>query len=202
MPKAVLLYVDIKSPYAFVAKAAAYQLADDYDIALRWLPYTLHIPDFMGSVEDRNPHQWRRVRYSYMDARRFANRQGLTLKGPQKIFDTRPAHIGMLYAERQGVQRAYVDLAFELFWKREFDVEDVGAVASVLARAGADAAGFAAFAQGEGGAEHDRICTEAEAAGVFGVPMFVVDGELFWGSDRVGLVRERLDERGVPRRAA
>ncbi len=200
MSKTVLLYVDIKSPYAFVAKADAYRLAGDYDIALRWLPYTLEIPDFLGSVEERNPHQWRRVRYSYMDARRFANKQGLTLKGPQKIFDTRPAHIGMLYAERHGVLRAYVDLAFELFWKRDFDVEDVGVVASVLDRAGVDGGGFAAFARGDGGAEHDRICAEAEAAGVFGVPMFVIDGELFWGGDRIALVRERLEELGVPRR--
>lgn len=200
MPKPVLLYTDIKSPYAFVAKAAAYQLADDYDIDLRWLPYTLHIPDFLGAVDERNPHQWRRVRYSYMDARRYANKQGLTLKGPQKVFNTRPAHIGMLYAERHGVLRPYVDLAFELFWRRAFDVEDVSTVASVLGSAGADATGFAVYAAGDGGTAHDRICAEAEAAGVFGVPMFVIDSELFWGGDRIGLVRERLDELGVGRR--
>ncbi len=199
MPKTVLLYTDIKSPYAFIAKAAAYGLADDYDIDLRWLPYTLDIPSYLGSVTDRSPHQWRRVRYSYMDARRYANKQGLTLRGPQKIFQSRPAQIGILYAERQGVLRAYLDLAFELFWKRDFDIEDIAAVAAVLGRAGADADGFAAFAGGAGGAEHDRIRTEAEAAGVFGVPMFVIDGELFWGSDRIDLVRERLDALGLRR---
>ncbi|TXL71701.1 disulfide bond formation protein DsbA [Vineibacter terrae] len=199
MPKTVLLYTDIKSPYAFIAKAAAYCLADDYDIDLRWLPYTLDIPSYLGSVTDRSPHQWRRVRYSYMDARRYANKQGLTLRGPQKIFQSRPAQIGILYAERQGVLRAYLDLAFELFWKRDLDIEDIAAVAAVLRRAGADADGFAAFAGGAGGAEHDRIRTEAEAAGVFGVPMFVIDGELFWGSDRIELVRERLDALGLRR---
>lgn len=200
MTRTIPLYVDLKSPYAFVAKAAAYQLAEDYDIALRWLPYTLRIPEYLGSVDGRNPHQWRRVRYSYMDARRFANKQGLVLKGPLKIFDTRPAHIGMLYAERQGRLRAYVDLAFDRFWKRDFDVEDVGAVATVLAQAGVDADGFAAFAAGDGAAALARIEAEAEAGGVFGVPMFVIDGELFWGGDRIELVRERLDEIGVPRR--
>jgi 2-hydroxychromene-2-carboxylate isomerase len=200
MPKDVLLYTDIKSPYAFVAKAAAWRLADDYDIELRWLPYTLDIPNYLGSVEDRNPHQWRRVRYSYMDARRFANKQGLVLKGPQKIFDTRLAHIAMLYADRGGALRAYLDLAFELFWKREFDVENPAAVASVLDRAGIDAGGFAAWDAGEGAATHDRVRAEAEAAGVFGVPMFVIDGELFWGGDRIDMVRERLDELGVSRR--
>jgi hypothetical protein len=34
-----------------------------------------------------------------MDARRFANRRGLTVRGPQKIFDSSIAAIGMLYAQ-------------------------------------------------------------------------------------------------------
>jgi 2-hydroxychromene-2-carboxylate isomerase len=199
MPTTVLLYTDIKSPYAFIAKADAWRLEADYDIALRWLPYTLDIPSYLGAVEDRSPHAWRRVRYSYMDARRYANKQGLTLKGPQKIFASRPAQIGILYATRQGVLRPYLDLAFELFWKRAFDVESNAAVAEVLGQAGADAAGFAAYAGGEGGAAHDRIRAEAEADGVFGVPMYVVEGELFWGSDRIALVRERLDDLGLRR---
>jgi 2-hydroxychromene-2-carboxylate isomerase len=68
-----------------------------------------------------------------------------------------------------------------------------------LVEAGAPA-GFAAFLAGEGGVEHDRLRGEAEASGVFGVPTFVFEGELFWGGDRIGLLRERLDEKGVKRR--
>jgi len=201
MAAEVVLWSDYVSPYAFVAKAAAYELERDYDIALTWRPYTLDVASYMGSVEQRDPHHWRRVRYSYMDARRFANKQGLILKGPVKIYYARPANAGMLYAQRHGVFRAYNDLAFDRFWRRAFDPEDAGAVESLLVEAGAPA-GFAAFLEGEGGAEHDRLRNEAEAAGVFGVPMFVFDNELFWGGDRIGLLRERLDEKGVPRRAA
>ena len=73
------------------------------------------------------------------------------------------------------------------------------AVAALLVEAGAPP-GFADFLAGEGGAEHDRLRLEAEASGVFGVPTFVFDGELFWGGDRIGLLRERLDEKGVKRR--
>lgn len=200
MPSTVVtLYIDYKSPYAFVAKAGAYALEEDYDVSLRWLPYTLNIPSYLGSVEDRSPHQWRRVKYSYMDARRFANQQGLTLRGPQKIFDTRLAGIGMLYAQRAGVFRRYNDVVFERFWKRELDVESLDVMAAVLAEVGADPAGFRAFAEGPGGAEHDRIRAEAEEAGVFGVPMFVVDGELFWGGDRLPQVREKLAAMGLAR---
>jgi hypothetical protein len=62
--------------------------------------------------------------------------------------------------------------------------------------------GFASFLAGEGAAEHDRLRNEAEASGGFGVPTFVFEGELFWGGDRIGLLCERLDEKGVKRRPA
>jgi 2-hydroxychromene-2-carboxylate isomerase len=199
MPAEVRFWIDYVSPYAFVAKAWAYGLEQDYDITLEWRPYTLDIASFQQSVAERDPHHWRRVRYAYMDARRFANRQGLTLRGPTRIFYARPANTGMLYAQRHGAFRRYNDLAFDRFWRRELDPEDVAAVEALLVEAGTPP-GFAAFLAGEGGVEHDRLRTEAEASGVFGVPTFVLDGELFWGGDRIGLLRERLDEKGVSRR--
>lgn len=195
----ITLWVDYVSPYAFVAKAAAYALADDYDIALEWRPYTLDVASFMGRVEERDPHHWRRVRYSYMDARRFANKQGLTLMGPKKIYYARPLNTGMLYAQKHGLFRVFNDLAFDRFWRRALDPESVEAVGQAFAELGGPA-GFAVFYEGEGGSEHDRLRVEAEASGVFGVPTFVFEGELFWGGDRVGLLRERLDEKGVGRR--
>ncbi len=195
----VVLWSDYVSPYAFVAKAWAYQLEADYEIDLDWRPYTLDIASFQGSVEQRDPHHWRRVRYAYMDARRFANKQGLTLMGPKKIYYARAINAGMLYAQHHGVFCAYNDLAFERFWRRDLDPENVEQVAGALLEAGAPA-GFAAFLEGEGGARHDTLRAEAEASGIFGVPSFVLDGEIFWGGDRVFLLRERLDEKGVPRR--
>ena len=44
------------------------QQADKYDVELEWLPYTLRVAEFMGTVEERTPHFWRKVRYAYMDA--------------------------------------------------------------------------------------------------------------------------------------
>lgn len=191
----IRIYIDFKSPYAYLAKDPAYELEREFGVEFRWLPYVLRIPEFLGTVEGRNPHQWRRVRYSYMDARRLANRRGLTVRGPQKIFDSALVSIGMIYAERRGVMRRFMDLAFERFWKREFDIENVAAVSAVLADSGADPAAFAEFASGEGRAELDRICGEAEDLGVFGVPTFAIDGEIFWGGDRLWMAREKLQGR-------
>ena len=191
----VTIYIDYKSPYAYLAKDPAYQLEREAGLEFQWLPYALNIPDFLGTVEGRNDHQWRRIRYSYMDARRLANRRGLTVLGPRKIFDSSIAAIGMLYAQANGVFRRYNDLVFDRFWKRELDIEDPAAIRRVLEESGANTAGFDSFLDGPGRLDLGRICREAEDHGVFGVPMFVVDGELFWGGDRLWMVREKLEIR-------
>src|ERR1700747_2531299 len=155
------LYIDYKSPYAYLAKDPAYQLEQEFGIQFTWLPYILNIPDFLGTVEGRNAHQWRRVRYSYMDARRLANRRGLIVRGPRKIFDSSLAAVAMLFAQRHGCFRAYNDLAFERFWKRELDIEDRDAMKSVLEDSRAPADRFLIYEE-EGRHELMQICREAE----------------------------------------
>jgi 2-hydroxychromene-2-carboxylate isomerase len=197
----VRVYTDYKSPYAFVAVRPTYALEDRFDIALEWRPYTLRIEEYLGSVEQRTAHSWRRVRYSYMDARRFANRQGLTLKGPQRVYNGYYANAGMLFAQRAGFFRAYNDAVFERFWNRDLDIDVMVEVSAVVDGLGGDATAFEAYAEGGGRQEMDAIIDEAEAMGVFGVPMFVFEGELFWGGDRIDMLCERLRESGVSERA-
>jgi len=199
-------YFDYKSPYAYLAQEETFRLQEDCDVEIEWLPYTLDIPSFLGSAEvnaagqvmheARNAHQWRRVKYSYMDCRREATRRGLVIRGPRKIFDSSIAHIGMLYARRQGDFRPYHGLVYERFWKRELDIENPLVIQRVLEEAGIAAASFLEYLQGEGRQEQDRLHREAEQLGVFGVPSYVVNGELFWGAERIPRVRERLTPRG------
>ncbi len=202
--KTIVVYSDYKSPYAFLAKDLIYELEDEFELRLDWLPYTLDIPSYLGSARvdergeviesTRNAHQWRRVRYSYMDCRRQASKRGLVLLGPRKIWDSSLAAIGMLWAKRQGAAafRAYHDRVFERFWRRDLDIENPAVITAVLAEAGADMTGFADYLRGEGRREHDDIREAAEEAGVFGVPSFVIDGELFWGREHLPDIRNRL----------
>lgn len=193
---AVKVYMDYKSPYAYLAKDLVYGLERETGAAVDWLPYTLDIPSYLGSArvdaagavleQTRNAHQWRRVKYSYMDCRREANLRGLTILGPRKIFDSSVANAGMLYAKRQGVFRAYNDRVFERFWKRELDIENPAAVAAVLGECGADGAGFASYLAREGRDELSAVQIEAEAQGVFGVPSFLLgNGDLYWGREHI-----------------
>ncbi|HZQ00086.1 MAG TPA: DsbA family protein [Reyranella sp.] len=199
------LYIDYKSPYAYLAKDPAYRLETETGAAIDWLPYVLDIPAYLGSAkvdgegrvveQNRNAHQWRRVKYSYMDVRREANRVGLTILGTQKIWDSSLAGIGLLYAKRHGVFRAYNDEVYERFWKRDLDIESTGALADVLKRAGADVTSWEAFASGEGQAELKAVQEAAEAQGVFGVPSFLFPGgDLYWGREHLPRIREIISE--------
>jgi 2-hydroxychromene-2-carboxylate isomerase len=119
-----------------------------------------------------------------MDCRREANRRGLSLHGPRKIFDSTIAHIGFLFAKASGDFRAYHDEVYARFWRRELDIEDVAAIEAVLIGADIGCAGFRAYLAGPGRELLNTIQSSAEAAGVFGVPSYLANGELFWGSER------------------
>jgi 2-hydroxychromene-2-carboxylate isomerase len=186
------IYTDYKSPYAFVANKRLFELEETYGVELEWLPYTLRIPEFMGTVEERAPHFWRKVRYAYMDARRFANAQGLTMKGPRRIYDAFYSSVGMLFAQRHGFFRPYHDTVFRRFWSHDLEIDDLQAISDVIASVGGSVKDFQAYVEGPARAEHDRIIDEAETLGVFGVPTMVFNGELFWGGDRIDMLIERI----------
>lgn len=198
----IVHYFDYKSPYAYLAQQDTYALESEHGAELEFLPYTLDIPSYLGAaelneqgedlLETRNAHQWRRVRYSYRDCRREASRRGLTILGPRRIFDTVPAHVGMLYAKERGDFRPYHDLAFERFFLRKFDPANAEAVVALLRETGFDPADFPAYLAGPGRARLDQIREEAEESGVFGVPSYLVEGELYWGAERIERVVEHL----------
>ena len=201
----VICYIDYKSPYAYLAMDELFALEDETGVAFDWLPFTLDIPDYLGSAtldadgnvieQNRTAHQWRKVKYAYMDVRRYANRKGLTIRGTTKIWDSSIANIGLLWARtraRPAAIRAYHLGVFEPFWRRDLDIENVDVVTDVLDRAGIPAEGFEEYLAGPGRAEHDKGRETAVAAGVFGVPSILVGDELFWGREHLALIRERL----------
>ena len=179
MRRKVELWLDLRSPFSYLAKDPAYDLERDFEAELVLRPFGLNIA---GAVNLSDPEAiargMRKIKYFYLDARRFANQRGITLLGPKKIFDQTLVHLAWLYADKSGHGRALI--------------EDRAAIAGLLTDAGADAAGFDAFAADEGPAELKRHQHEAEQQGVFAVPTFVVDGELFWGQDRIDFVRAKL----------
>ena len=190
----VIVYIDFKSPYSYVAVRPLIEFAQSESVELDWKPFTLQLERSNAGGESRVMYSMQKIRYLYMDVRRFANPQGLTIKGPQRIFDATISSIGMLYAQRHAVFEAYRDVVFERFFKRELNLDSAEEIAAVISSVGAQAGGFAAFLEDEGRQQHAELQAEADRAGVFGVPTMVYRGELFWGADRIELLRQRVRE--------
>jgi 2-hydroxychromene-2-carboxylate isomerase len=207
----LIVYIDYKSPYAYLATDPTYAIADELGIEVDWRPFTLDIPSYLGSARlsnegkvvenERTPGQWTKVKYAYSDVRRYGSLRGIIVRGATKMWDSSLAGIGMLWAKDQGkaVLRSYSSLVFERFWKRELDPEDTGVIERVLDEAGARTAGFRDYASGRGRTLHDSIQHKAFDAGIFGVPTYVIDGEIFFGREHLPRIRWMLAGRsGAP----
>jgi 2-hydroxychromene-2-carboxylate isomerase len=190
----IKFYYDYKSPFAYLALEPALALETSHRVKLRPIPAEIDIPTVFGGVEDRTERSWNKVRYLYLDARRFANERGLTLLGPQKVFDSRLSLLGGLYAETQGLFAPYSKRVFEGFFQRRLDLENVEALERAMEEVGCDPAGFRDYAEGAGPEALARATEERNADRVFGVPTLLVRGEPFWGYDRLNWVVRKLDQ--------
>lgn len=206
----LIVYLDVKSPYAYLAKDPTRALIEEFDISIDWRPLTLNIPSFLGSAKadesgkvvesNRSPRQWQSVRYAYMDTKRYARRRDILLYGPRKIWDTSLVHTSWLYVQDRNPSRfdAYIDDIFETFWKRELDVESIGELSKVMDRNGIDSEEFAVYAGSEGKSLHDGIQRRLHPVGIFGVPTFVLEDEIFFGREHLPMVRWILGGRKGP----
>jgi 2-hydroxychromene-2-carboxylate isomerase len=190
----VKMYSDYKSPYAFLAFDPAFELEKRYRIRMRWLPFQLRIK----GKGQRSEYSELKVKYSYMDARRWANlRGGIVLKGPLKIFDTSPALIGGLFAEKHDKLVEFSRAVFTAFFRREFEADSPDAVAKLVAELGMSEAEYRDYLAGDGPKDYENAQLEAVADRIFGVPMFIFKGEQFWGYDRMEFLERRLTDAGL-----
>jgi 2-hydroxychromene-2-carboxylate isomerase len=191
------VYIDLKSPYAYLAIDPTREMARAMGVPIDWRPFTLDIPSYLGSAKldgkgkvensQRSTQQWSGVRYAYMDARRYANLTGKIVRGTVKIWDSSLAGIAMLWAKRQSRESLdrLLDVAYPAFWRRELDIEDVVVLEDTLARAGVRVDGFREYAQADGRVEHDALNSAAFDAGVFGVPTYLAGDEIWFGREHL-----------------
>jgi len=199
----LIVYIDVKSPYAFLAIKPTIAMENALGLQFDWRPLTLDIPSYLGSAEksggkvvqsNRSDKHWTMVKYAYMDARRYAQRQGYVLKGTEKIWDSSLANMGILWVSQNKPQNLaqYFPAVFPPFWRRELDIEDIGVVEHCLTQAGVNPHGFAEFCQYEGRKIHDQLQSQLHPNGIFGVPTYVINDTVLFGREHLPLVRWML----------
>ncbi len=195
---ALAVYIDLKSPYAYLAVDPTREMAAALGIRVDWRPFTLDIPSYLGSAKldkggrkveksERSPQQWSGVKYAYADARRYANLTGKTVRGTVKIWDSSLAGIAMLFAKKQGraALDRFLDVSYPVFWRRELDIEDLSVLEWTLNEAQVETKGFREYVEGEGRVAHDALNEAAFAAGVYGVPTYLAEAEAWFGREHL-----------------
>ena len=196
MSRSVRVYFDFVSPYSYLALTRLEAFGAHYGVI--WKP----APVFYAALLDANglvgPAETRVKRhYTLTDVLRAAELLGVPLVGP-------PAHpfrslealrIATLFEDEPFA----LDLAVALStacWGEGRDLTDWGTLAEVVRRVGLDAAELEARASDPAvkRALQQRTAAAIEA-GVFGVPTFELNGELFWGHDRLDHLAARLEGR-------
>ena len=200
-PAPVDFYFSFRSPYSYLAVSQVRALAAEHDLdfTLRVVrPLAVRDPNFFKSVNPMWPP------YLFRDVTRIAERLGLPFRWPRPdpvvqdlstgtIAADQPhidrlSRLGVLAAE-QGAGLAYVEAVSHLIWSGEVDGWDQG---DHLARAAVTAGLDPVTLEARAAAEVDRLdailmANEADqaAAGHWGVPLFVYQGEPFFGQDRL-----------------
>lgn len=203
----LIVYIDVKSPYGFVAIEPTLALERELGTRFDWRPLTLNIPSYLGSARKsegevvasrgRSERTWKAIKYSYMDARRYAERQGHILRGTEKIWDSVLANLAIMWVGETARDRLgeFLIHMFPRFWNRDLDIENLVVVAQCLERCGVASAGFAEYASGEGLAQHDALQPQLHAHGIYGVPTYVLNSEPLHGREHIPLIRWELTGR-------
>jgi 2-hydroxychromene-2-carboxylate isomerase len=205
MSREIDYYFSLPSPWAYIGHKPFRELVTTYDLKVN------HKPVFLGELfaetgglplGKRHPV---RQRYRMLELQRWRARRGLDFHLQPKAwpFNGQLADGVVIAALEAGFDPdAFLCRAFPAVWEEQLDLADAAVLTKLadevglpgkqlVERAGSDAIG-AIYAQNQ---------QDAQAADVFGSPAYVLDGEVFWGQDRIELLADALKSGRAPFRS-
>jgi len=193
-------YFDFSSPYGYLAAQKIEALADKYSRAVDWHPVLLGVIFKQTGMAPLTmvPLKGEYARRDFERSARFHGIAGFRMPPKFPIASQAPARIVLwLKARDPALATRVIKALYRAFFTAGVDISDPDAAASVAAREGVD--GAVARAAIDDPAIKDALRREVDQAiarGVFGSPFIVVDGEPFWGLDRLDQVERWLSTGG------
>lgn len=188
MKNPIDFYFDFVSPYAYIASEWVAALAARHARTVRWHAVLLGVTFAAAELKSPVTHPVKRD-YVLRDIQRSARFEGVPYVMPEQLL------VSSLLAARvfwwlndsasPDVAAAWARAGLRARFTRGVVLDDPQALKALAAESGLDAAAAqAAWGDALWKARLKRANDEAIAAGVFGTPFFVADGEPFWGNDR------------------
>lgn len=199
MAKPIEFYFDFSSPYGYVASHRIDGIAARHNRTVDWKPFMLGaVFKVAGTLPLVNYPL--KGDYSKHDFLRSARLHNVPFRFPSKFpVGTIAAARGhyWLVDEIPAVVHDFDKAVYKAYFADDRDISDAGVVADTAASLGVDRAAFlAAIERPEIKAKVKEMTDEAIARGVFGSPFIFVDGEPFWGNDRLDMVDRWLTTGG------
>lgn len=196
LPKLRIVF-NYRSPFCALVIDELFALQRRYRVEVDWcivkdVPRPSSLP-----VTEQNP----RFPYNRQDCERRARWRGLDWSPPNwRLTDVVSAtHIGLwLLRNKPGLFQAYTLLVSCAYWSHGKNISDAVVVEELARQVGVTDSDISTAKAAVSSLERELTDNAmwCEENGVLGVPFFVVDGQKFWGSDRVGAVKRYLNEAG------
>lgn len=213
------VYIDLKSPHAYLAIRPSLEIARDFDVQVNFLPYTLSYVELgvSTSVEkDRvrrpaTPSADRKARMYYAAAREYCALQSLPFKTPGRLLDSTLAHRAFLFAKSQGLEILFTMWVYLQGWGsgwRDFELESGHDLEAACRGVGVDIKDFSAFMEDDGEGEHRLadVMTTAEQRGLVGTPHYVYYDPArgryngLFGREHLALIRSKFLKQDLAKR--
>jgi 2-hydroxychromene-2-carboxylate isomerase len=197
MATSIDYYFAPQSPWTYLGHQRFWDMARRAGADIRVLPVDLGkiFPRSGGlPLPQRAPQ---RQAYRLVELKRFADWLGVPLNLHPTYFPVpgdSAARLILAVADGQGSDAAMqlTGVVLKAVWAEQRNINDAGTLAQLLAECGLPAAALD-LAQGDAVQRRYEAATQqAFDAGVFGAPSYVIDGEIFWGQDRLDFLERRL----------
>jgi 2-hydroxychromene-2-carboxylate isomerase len=188
MTKRIDFWFDFASTYSYLSALRIESLATPYDIKVNWKPFLLG-PVFTSMGWNDSPFNIypSKGRYMWRDMERLCNLYNFPLRRPSKFprNGLRPSRIISAHPEATWVPD-FARAVFKAGFAEDQDIGDREVIVHILQTLNLDAESLIAAGESPNGKELLRLQTEeAFNLDIFGAPTFLVDGEMFWGNDRL-----------------
>jgi 2-hydroxychromene-2-carboxylate isomerase len=199
MPNLVEFYFDFSSPYGYIASEKIDALAARNGRLVSWRPFLLGVA-FKATGGAPLPSIPIKGQYALRDIERSARFHGLGYRHPDifPISSVTPARaFYWLDAQDPPAAKKLAQAFFRAYFLENVDISNLEQAIMVCASCGLDPEAARAGISEVGTKERTRMEVEAGLAkGVFGSPYIIVDGEPFWGADRLDQVETWLASGG------
>ncbi|MGJ4971469.1 MULTISPECIES: 2-hydroxychromene-2-carboxylate isomerase [unclassified Bradyrhizobium] len=196
MSRQIDYYFSLQSPWAYIGHRLSRDIAASHGATVNLKPVMLvDLFAETGGLPLAKRHPARQ-RYRIVELKRWRDKRGLDfhIQPSNWPFNARLADGVVIAAQQASLDpEPYLQRAFPAIWEQQLNLADAEVIAGLADAAGLPGRDLVTQAATDVvGAAYEQNRQDAIAADVFGSPAYVLDGEIFWGQDRLELLADAL----------